>query len=161
MAIKNLTPTAELKREAKQRGIRWNDVVECKNDIERDWKLQSGYDHEMEIRKVAWHAYVGHDTPSAAFYRHGFARRFRRQLAKGRDYTCVRGYDAIAQQVAAEFPEFTNVDDTCEGTARLFDLLFAPNTVIPTAELYSEAFDMVAHGEFHDEPFGDDILGEF
>lgn len=161
MATSHLTSTAELKREAKQRGMSWRDVVEAKADLERDWKLQSGYDHEMEIRKVAWHAYVGHDTPSAAFYRHGFARRFRRQLAKGKDYTCVRGYDAIAQQVAAEFPEFANADDTCEGTARLFDLLFESNTVIPQTELYQEAFDMVAHGEFHDEPFGDETFNEF
>lgn len=133
----------QLKRDAKQAGINWNDVIECKNDL----VSQSLYanEREQEVRKIAWHTYVGSSSGSAPFWRHGFSKRFAKKLAKGADYTCIPGYDEIALAVSSEWPEFANDDDSCDGTARLFDFLFQPYKRLPSRdELYAQAFDLVA-----------------
>lgn len=141
---------SDIRSIARANGLKWIDVVEARKDVEKAWRETSGYDYEMEVRKVAWEATVGHGTAASKRFRHGFAQRFRSAIAKGGDYTAIPGYDSIAQQVAAEFREFANNDDSCSGTERLFDLLLSPNTKIPTIDLYREALDMVAHGEYHD-----------
>ena len=73
------------------------------------------------------------------FWRHGFLARWGDKLAKGADYTCVPGYDDLAQEVAAVHPEYSGDD----GTERLFDILFSPYNRMPSAEeLYRQALEL-------------------
>ena len=90
------------------------------------------------VRQLAWHLLVGHDSGSAPFWRHGFAKNYGKRVER-HDYTIIPGYDEIHDSVAREYPEYAGDD----GEYRLFDFLFSPYEKLPSrAELYAEAMDI-------------------
>jgi hypothetical protein len=123
----------ELKTEAKRLGVTWGDVLD-EYAIVKSIELERR-ERPREIRKTAWHALVGSQSGSAPFWRHGFLARFGRQLARGADYTCVRGYDDIRQSVTQTFPEFLDPPgESGRGTEDLFEFLFSPYDPMPSRE---------------------------
>ena len=101
-----------------------------------------------EVRRTAWHAVVGHNSGSAPFWRHGFAKRFGRRVDL-HDYTAVPGYDEIAQEIATIFPEYAHDS----GTEELFAFLFSPYNRLPSREeMFRKAFVRAAYCQYTPQP---------
>lgn len=131
----NLT---KLRREVNARGLDWAAVQAAYSELKQTERDQR--ERPNEVRQAAWCMAVGSTPASWPFWRHGFEARWGRKLARGSDYSCVPGYDEIAQQIAGEFPEY----DTDDGTERLFDFLFSPYDRMPDREtIYRKAMDLV------------------
>jgi len=126
---------AQLRSEAKRRGLRWSDVLDAYRDAkaaEIDKRRRPN-----EVRQTAWWLATASTPGSWPFWRHGFAKRWGARVDRG-DYTAVPGYDEIAQAIATQFPEYAGDD----GTERLFDFLLSPYDRIPgRPELLERALD--------------------
>lgn len=137
---------AELRREAKVRGLSWADVRAAYREIKaQEWEKRQ---RPNEIRQVAW--CVATSRGCWPFWRHGFYARWGARVERS-DYTAVPGYDLIGQTVATEFPEY----GTDDGTERLFEFLLSPYDRMPDREtLYQWAMDRVERETQLDEvPF--------
>ena len=129
-----------LKAEAKAAGVTWAEIKDAYAEVKQaEWAKRERPD---AIRREAWAMEMAGHPRSHAFWRHGFLSKYGRKLAKGADHTIVPGYDDMAQELAAEFPEF----DNDHGTEDLFELLLSPREPMPRAEqLYREAFELAEY----------------
>lgn len=129
-----------IRREAKSRGLRWSDVVDCYRGIRAQFKISRDYD--AEIRKAVWSRYQY--TPNCLeFYWCGMQRRFPRAFSDG-DRTLIPGFDTAADGIKYEFPQF-DVDDPAEA---LFEFLQTDPIRMPPAEVhYREALELVSAGD--------------
>lgn len=133
----------EVRREAKRLGIAWRELVAAKNHliaVEREIReLTDG------VRQYAWRRHVGGQSGSAPFWRHGFVARFGHRLARGADFTCIPGYDLIADSVGREYPQFGG--DTAgdvSGTEVLWEFLLSDYVPWPSREkFYWDALEML------------------
>lgn len=125
-------PLQNIRQDARRRGLRWADVHATYMELKA--AEQEKRERPNEIRQAAWSMLT--TKGCWPFWRHGFAKRFGRQLAKGADYTIVPGYDEIAQQIGWEFPEYAG-DQT--QTEALWDFLFSPYDKMPDRMTLYEA----------------------
>lgn len=126
----------DLKREAKERGLRWADVRAVHAQIKQE--VWAARERPNAIRATAWQMHTASRPGCWDFWRHGFWGRFGRRINQGADYTIIPGYDEIAQGIASEFPEF----DVPDGTDRLWDFLLSTyEPYPPAATLYRQAMD--------------------
>lgn len=128
----------EIRREAQERGLGWSDVQDAYREVKaREWEKRQ---RPNEIREHAWMMHTASVPGCWPFWRHGFLARFGRQLARGKDHTCVPGYDEIGQQIGTAFGEYAGDD----GTERLWEFLFSPYDKLPSREeLYRKAMDLI------------------
>jgi hypothetical protein len=92
-----------------------------------------------EVRATAWWLFTASTPGSWPFWRHGFASRFGRRLARGADFTIIPGYDEIGQEIATQFPEYADDD----GTERLWSFLLSPYDRLPNRdEMMRKARDL-------------------
>lgn len=134
---------AEFRAEAKAAGIPWSWVCQQKAELVEN-ELEKR-DEPNAIRRSAWEMHVGPDSGSAPFWRHGFIARFGARIAKGADFTCIPGYDTIAQQIASEFPRFDEGHaGDCGGTETLWEFLLSDYIPMPPVEeFYWEAIELL------------------
>jgi hypothetical protein len=93
-----------------------------------------------EIRARAWLCVTFFTPKSQGFWRHGFRARFPKAFDGG-DYTNIRGFDLIAKEVAAAFPELD--DDVDGGCENLFAFLSEPHDCLPPVEeTWEQALEM-------------------
>jgi hypothetical protein len=124
------------KRAARALGINWADVCEERDRLRADDCAQR--DYLETARQIAWSSFGGHP----AFWRNGFSKRFGARMARGADYTVIRGHDEIASAVRCSVPEFADVE-----TGELFELLLAPyEPRTSTDALYTMALANVLAG---------------
>jgi hypothetical protein len=97
-----------------------------------------------EVRQAAWYMHTAHTPLSQSFWRWGFLSRFGKRL-ETYDYTCIRGYDTIHQQIAGMFPEY----DAPDGEWRLWSFLLSPYDRMPSrGEMLAEAQALIDAGHF-------------
>jgi len=135
-------PLYLIRREAQERGLRFGDVQAAY------WEVKENEQQKRrrcnEVREAAWIMHTASRPGCWPFWRHGFGARFARQLARGRDYTCVPGYDEIGQQIAGEFGEYAGDD----GTERLWAFLFSQYDRMPSREeMMRRAMELVEDTE--------------
>jgi hypothetical protein len=132
-------PLKPLKREARELGLRWADVEAAYRQLKQE--VREEREHPNTVRETAWCYFTALRPGCWPFWRHGFLSRYGRKLSAGGDYTCVPGYDTLAQEMASLFPEFA----TDDGTERLWDFLFSPYERLPDRiTLYRRALEWVA-----------------
>ncbi len=91
--------------------------------------------HANDVRQTAWCHYNGQRPGVWPFWRHGFAAVFGKRVERS-DFTAIPGYDSLAQEMAAIFPEYSD-ESGCE---RLWDFLLSPYEKIPPrADVVHEA----------------------
>lgn len=120
-------------------------VRDCIGELYAEYLEQR--DREEGPRKIAWGMFVGSNSGSAPFWRHGFRRRFGHRLANGADHTIIPGYDVIAQAVAAEYPEWK---DRCD---ELWEFLLSPyERRLTRMDFHEQAIVLVADSGTDDPP---------
>lgn len=115
-----------LRAEARERGLPWARVLAVYEQVKEEERAKR--QRPDEIRRVAWTCFTAHSPGCWPFWYHGFRKRYEHRLARGADHTCIPGYDVLAQQIAAEYPEYRTED----GTERLWDFLLSPRDRMPT-----------------------------
>jgi hypothetical protein len=136
----------EIRHEASRRGVPWDWIRDQKDrlvEIEREKRLP-----QVEARQAAWWSYVGRDSGSASFWRHGFKARFGRRLAVGADYTCVPCYDEIAAAVREQVDEYS-----AWSTEEIFAFLLADYQPFPArSRFWWEAWEEIEQRVASSEP---------
>jgi hypothetical protein len=132
-----ITPIDDLKREARAQGIPWKTVQSAYGAVrEREWEKR---DRAREVRQAAWWLHTASTPGSWPFWRHGFTSRWGRRVDRS-DFTVIRGYDEIAQEIAGQFPEWGGDD----GTERLWAFLLSSYDRMPDREtMLEEALEWV------------------
>lgn len=127
----------ELRETASREGIPWKWVRDLKNELVRLEEEKRAA--TVRARQVAWWRYVGQNSGSAPFWRHGFAARFEHRIARGADYTIIPGYDEIAYTLRSTVGEYSEweTDDVWEF------LLSDYEPQRPREVFYAEALAMI------------------
>ena len=145
---------AELKSEARRAGVPWSWVVDQKNELVRLEAEKRA--HLVEARQAAWYSYVGRNSGSAPFWRHGFRARFGRRLQEG-DHTIIPCYDEIAAAVQEQVEQFRSFE--CE---EIWELLLSDYEPWPPREhFYWESLELLGSLETADDGPGEYDPGEF
>lgn len=135
----------EIRAEAKRLGVPWKWVCQLKDELiaaEREKR-----EIPERIRQAAWHSYVGGDSGSASFWRHGFRARFSRLLARGSDFTKIPCYDLIAGAVMEELPGMFDGEHAGDAgpIETIWDFLLSDyERWPPREEFYWRALDQIA-----------------
>lgn len=88
-----------------------------------------------EIRQTAWCHFKFNRPLMWSWWQTGFAHNYGKRVERS-DFTAIPGYDTLAQEMAALFPEYSD-DDGC---ARQWDFLLSPyETLPPRANLVRQA----------------------
>ncbi len=126
-----------LRAEAKAAGVPWSEVFILVAELKEREIAQR--ERPNAIRRDAWEMATFNSPGCWPFWRHGFASRFGRRVERS-DFTAIPGYDEISQQIASEYPEYSDDD----GTERLFEFLLSDYDKLPAAEdIYRRAIDRV------------------
>ena len=126
-----------IRAEARRLGIPWVEVIAAYRMIRAD--AIASREYLNELRKHSWFLHTASTPYKWDFWRVGFKTVWGVRVDR-QDYTAIRGWDTLAQEVAQRFPDYADPD-------RLFDFLLSPYDPIPPAEdLYWRALEMiVAH----------------
>jgi hypothetical protein len=129
---------AELKAEAKRQGLVWSEV-----------RAMYGELRERELQRRAWKWAIREE----AFALSGRGKHFKstyRKVITGGDQDQIPGFDVLAQELAAIFPELARDGDPA---SYLWELIREPADNLPPAyETYLEAMDLLADGTYTTEP---------
>ena len=129
-----------LRAEARERGLPWARVLAVYRQVKTEERAKR--ERPDEVRCVAWTCFTAHSPGCWPFWYHGFRKRYGDRIARGADHTCIPGYDVLAQQMAAEFPEYR----TDDGTQRLWDFLLSVRDRMPSRdEMIRRAMQRLEH----------------
>lgn len=127
----------ELQREARRRGLAWDDVRGVFEQLWEGEKLKR--ERANEVRQTAWFYHRAAFPLCWPFWRHGFVSRWGARVERA-DYTVIPGYDELWQEVSWRFPEYAH-DGGCQ---ELWDFLLAPYDKLPEREeVYRRAIELV------------------
>ena len=127
-----------IRAEANAAGVPWAEVkaAYCQLKDQEIAKRQ----RPNAVCQDAWIIATFNSPGCWPFWRHGFASRYGQRVERS-DLTAVPGYDEIGQQIATEYPEYSD----SAGTERLFEFLMSDYNRLPTSgQLYRQALDQVA-----------------
>lgn len=102
--LKQMLP--ELRAWANEVGAAWRDVVAVKNELLE--QEQTERYHTDDVRRRAWqlHCHYSMTDGCLSFWRCGWDHVRRRLDKKQLDFTSIRRFDVIHQQIAEEFHEW-------------------------------------------------------
>lgn len=150
-----MTTITEIRREAKQAGVRWADVIDVYRAMRADEDLRR--ERDREIREFVWMNYA-YTRDCLEFWRHGMQRRFPAAFDGG-DRDMIPGFDEVAQEAAGMFGEFNRDDDPAE---RLWDYLITDYIrQTAAADLYRQALLAIIASGDSDPAFNTDVSFEF
>lgn len=146
-----------LREWATEVGATWREVCQLKNEL-IEQERQARYETD-DVRRRAWELYCWQNMTDGcrSFWRCGWDHVRQRLDRLQLDFTSIRGYDKIHQQIVEEFPWWRG--DRCE---ELFDwLLHTPYEPWPPREdFYARAiarFEAINHNTSTTDPALDDL----
>lgn len=130
--------TAELKAEAKRQGLNWADV-----------RAMYGQLREREIQQREWKWTIRNEAFALSGHGRHYKTVYRTAFTDG-DQDQIPGFDVLAQELAAIYPELARDGDPA---SFLWQVLCEPIDRLPRAhETYLEAMDLLADATYTSEP---------
>lgn len=129
-----------VRKQAKEAGIAWRDVIRAKRELMSYHEEQQ---HFIDcVRQTAFKRLTGRTDRFWMIFGHTCDRTYGHWFHGGGDYDTIKGFDVVANGMQMEFPQLCNEEDASE---TLYSFLKDQPFRIPcNDDLYKEAFQMLS-----------------